>query len=593
MSAVDPAASLLRRRRRRRRPPNSALAAWLAGNKAPLVLLVAVVLAVLSETPALAAGARIALVGAAVLALGVAGASAAAPAEARRPGPPEWLLLALLAWCGTSFLVAAPFTKGYAATELLRVVLCAATFYVARRALRSDQLFPVAAGVLGLGVVVAAGDLVLFGQQTGNALRTSLIGTHESAGSFFLLLLPVSLAFALSTTTTEKQRLLAQATTLTLGAALLLARTRSAWIGVVVALFVLAVLRRRYEERTGKRGASPLVLLIGFALLIGAGGIAPLVSERARTLIRVGDDSSFSDRLFRWRAAARMASERPLAGWGLGAYTVRQGRWTHQGDDVPEVLARGTGHQNLAHNFYVQWAADTGGVGVVLVVAFVVAVVRAGLRALPVLPPSSRRTLLVGGIAALAGVGADAVGSPAYAFPGVSIVAWLWMGVILAATRGPRLAETPAAGALLVPISAGIAVALLILGTGHAQRIRGRSVPRGTLRLVAKPGNRFAPGGTLSWSALYTGASGVRGATMPGTTWTVSGLSNSGAHNAPTALLVRRRSSANKNEPDRSGLRITLPRAAPPPAGPVTVTATYFDDYGRRYQARALVSATP
>ena len=124
-----------------------------------------------------------------------------------------------------------------------------------------------------------------------------------------------------------------------------------------------------------------LIVVLAFAGLLTFSQLAPLVSQRAATLSHALDDTSLSDRLHRWRAACRMASERPVAGWGLGAWLVMQGRWTHQGDDVPEVLASGTGHSNLAHNFWVQWAAETGGVGLGLHVALVAAFFAFSLRA--------------------------------------------------------------------------------------------------------------------------------------------------------------------------------------------------------------------
>jgi len=446
-------------------------------------LLLALILALLSEMPWLSRPVRLLLLQIDTVAL-LTMLAASGPyldnlscAVRRGPNP---LLGALLAWCALSAALT-PY-RAFAVPELLRLFLCAGVYFTAAYGLKQTDTLRAAGGILVLGGGVALYGIVQFG--SGQTLRqgeiTSIFGNHEQFGSFLTLLLPVALAFALERKSEPKSLLSAQAIALIMAAALLLTRTRSAWAGGIVGLLMLSFLALRYTPvRLTRINKSliigPVVLMaLAFALLIGASQIAPLVSKRAASLVHVRDDTSFADRLHRWKSACRMASEKPIAGWGLGAFPVIQARWTHQGDSPAEALAHGTGHANLAHNFWAQWGAETGGVGLALYVSVIAAFFGVGLAALKTILPGPRRALLIGCLAATAGGVADAVGAPSYTFPGVSCLFWLWIGLGVAACRptdgsAPALPPTTR-GFWLSSLGAGVLAALIVLGVGFAQR---------------------------------------------------------------------------------------------------------------------------
>lgn len=580
----------------------------------------AVLCALLAELPAFGPGARTGLMlaaAAAALLVVAAGREGDDAARMWLRGGPQPLLALLLAGCvASAWLVAPRELRGYATTELLRALLCAGVYLAAAFALRTSDLPALAWGVLALGTGVCAIDLIGWGART-NALHSvgnsSVFGNHESIGSFLLLLLPVALSFALNRDVDDKARLGGQVVSLVVGAGLLLARTRAAWIGAAAALVTLSVLyavaRPALLRRSQARGRVdrfsylfPLALVaLGFGTLIVMGNVLPLVSQRAATFARIRDDSSLADRLHRWRSAARMTAERPVTGWGLGTWPPLQGRWTHQGDDTGEVLQNGTGHQNLAHNFWVQWASETGATGLALHVAFVVAVVVAGAGALKRSGGGAISTanaaLAAGCLASVVGGAVDALGSPAYNFPGVSALWWLWMGVGLAALR--PLARGREGGDGLAPAAqplrrvawagaaeAGLLAAALVLAAGHLSAAGATGTPRGTLRVSAQLLGP-APGGgdtgtVVLWTASFIGAAGKERPTMPGTVWHVSGGNNNSGGNAAAAVVRV----FQADGPDRSGWRGVVAAQQT-----MTATANYQDELGRRYVASATVTA--
>ena len=548
-----------------------------AGDHARLIGLLAVLLvALLAEMPWVPRPQRTFLLQAAVVGLftgiAAAGTAEARPVRAYGRRSNGWLL-GLLAWSALCALLS-PY-RAFAVAEGLRVLLGAGVYFAAAFVLTPREVRALPLALICTGALVAAGGLFQFGAglETRTNEVTGIFGNHEQFGSFLALLFPPALALALDTNA-DKRRLLAQGAALMLGAALLLARTRSAWAGAAAGCVLLSLLVLRYVPVKLNRANKALMIgpallvLLAFAGLLGVSQIAPLVSTRAATLARGTEDTSLADRLHRWRAAARMASEKPVTGWGLGAWPVTQGRWTHQGDDVPEVLASGTGHSNLAHNFWVQWAAETGGVGLALQVAVVAAFIGRILAALRSADREGRHRLMAALAAVVAGA-VDMIGAPSYTFPGVSSLWWVWMGLGVALSH-ERPADTPRPQAFLMPAAFGALAAVLVLGVGNRLRAEGDRVPRGTLTLTATPPGPVAPGTRVLWTATYRAPDGSLRATAPGTVWSTS--TGYLSKTSPTFITVNQ-------IPLRSGWQGDVAAGG----SAVTVTAHYWDNFSRPY----------
>jgi hypothetical protein len=265
----------------------------------------------------------------------------------------------------------------------------------------------------------------------------------------------------------------------------------------------------------------------------------------------------------------------------------------------------------------VQWAADAGGVGLLLygaaVAAFVLTVVIAHARG-GVGGPSPtplRRALALGAAAAVVGAAVDAVASPAYNFHGVSTVLWAWMGLGIGALRAdparrrtgaegetPTTTGRPAlpgatpwqvwAGGLL----AGTLLTGVVLGWGEAQLRRGRVVPRGAFRVDIDTPYVVPPGTGVTFKATFKDEKGIERATMPGTTWEVRGEQGLSDGNRVTLLRMDGRvHDANDILWDKAhaGLRILTPSVF----SPITVIGHYTDEYGRPYRFASSVLVRP
>jgi O-antigen ligase len=369
-------------------------------------------------------------------------------------------LLALFSLISCAFSPDAAFSKA----EAMRIGFCALLYFVLVYHLRGKGHLQTLTD--GLLLVTAAASLYGLSQLSAtDRMVEGSFGSHELMGSFLMLMLPVALALGLTERGDTKRQLAAQAVALLAAACLLMARTRSAWIGGAFSLVALSVFAWRYQTVSKKVQANtshwleqvrqrkhmivgPLLILGGalvlFVLLSHTG---TLLQDRASTMAKVDVDESFKTRLAMDRGAWRMAMEKPVFGWGVGSYPIHAAQFTGFGDDPARVLAHGTSHSNLAHNFYLQTAAELGLVGLGLYLAAVIGFFVVGTRALWTLDNGLRKAVLIGCLAAMAGQVLDAAGSPAYNFASVSLFQWVLMGLgMSAAGLGSRQKATASQG---------------------------------------------------------------------------------------------------------------------------------------------------
>jgi len=410
---------------------------------------------------------------------------------------PESWLAALLLWtlgsAGRS--VGTPWAAA-AGTELLRWAAGIGLALTLGGLLRRTE-------IAGQALVSLTGVMALLGILGGTSAAGDLLGPyrdHQLYGSVLLLLLPFCAAAGLSAKSAPwRWGALAALTAGTL--CLFLSETRSAWIGFGVSVLVFgALFLRQLSPRPlldflPKRTVFiPLVLLgcglAGVWLVTSPETQQAALSSRAATLGTLGHDESWQSRLALWRGTARLVAAQPALGVGLGRYPSAEWAWTHTGGLL--APAERPSLTNEAHSFYGQTAAEMGLVGLSLYLAALVAFAgQAGRR----LRESHRRRSSVSGqaalvialLSALAGQSADAVASPSWQFPEVSLLFWAVLGVGLASLKRdmalPELAPVPyrlqRAGRWALSGGLAVALAAQLLPFGLLTPVEAYSVPAG------------------------------------------------------------------------------------------------------------------
>ncbi len=162
---------------------------------------------------------------------------------------------------------------------------------------------------------------------------------------------------------------------------IVLARTRSIWLGLLVGAFAMGVGGVCYMLRN--RAARPLLSRVGLSALIALGGLAvfgvlvSMVGHGIDLQERLGSKKEISSRFFYWNAAIDMGRRRPLFGNGYAMFDP--GFWNyaldHQkspmgkyySDAMPAISGTNPGH---AHNEYLEVFCEQGLFGLVALLAF-------------------------------------------------------------------------------------------------------------------------------------------------------------------------------------------------------------------------------
>jgi O-antigen ligase len=240
-------------------------------------------------------------------------------------------------------------------------------YFVARFPPREAALW--AGTALG---AIGAGLLALVQKSTGWMLEAGRAGGWTNAIQFgnLSLLLGLICAIGLLVPTRARSSLHWR---LLLGAGValglcgsLLSQSRGGWLGLLLALPVLAFAARTCIPRR-RIALTAAVVLLPLALAAALPG-SP-VRERIDTAThevqayetRGDSETSLGQRLEHWKLAWRLGLEKPVFGWTQRGYTEEKQRLADAGQIAPSVL-----QFNHAHNEYLDVFAKRGTVGVLL-----------------------------------------------------------------------------------------------------------------------------------------------------------------------------------------------------------------------------------
>jgi O-antigen ligase len=366
-------------------------------------------------------------------------------------------------------------------------------FVVAYHFRRSSHLYLLIDTLMFLGIVTA---LLSLGQYAidPDMRGATLFGNQQLLGSFLMLLLPVAVVVALDgNTSVEKttfRQLAAQLATVLMAGCLLLAQTRSAWLGSLASLLVLGFLMAVTSKFSADWRAQKHKLVLPGVLVVVALGFVILMSgqnnaivSRVSTLATVSGQGSWQSRLQQWQGTLEMIKERPLTGWGIGQYALAQHQFTDAG---VKLSSNGLGVRaslaEQAHDFYLQTTAELGIVGLLLMLSVLVTFVVAGVKRVRQMDPGIQRSLLMASLASIAAFSVDALGSPSWQTVQISLFFWLMLGVGVACLRPRSHSRRDQQESLTVvprmvrPIAITVACLILVLLVAPTASVSAASV---------------------------------------------------------------------------------------------------------------------
>lgn len=306
--------------------------------------------------------------------------------------PGVWVMAAGLGIWASASAIPAPvkYLSINGLTVLLAALLVGGLIARLGRDERSIMIF--------LGAIIVAGSIIggigvreyLFKWRVGDPqMRSFATFTNPNfLAGYLLLTIPATLgAFAAATDRTAK---LAVGIGLALQTACLMLTASRAGAAMmllsVIAWLVLVLISRAHRGKMASIGQG-VALVIVAAILASAPTLSRVTrtgssdSSGASSASAGGQSHSTEFRKYTWIGTYRMAAANPIMGTGIGSYEAAYPRYT---------LTAFTQH---AHNSYLQWAGETGWVGLIMLLGAFAAIVGFALKALVSPAPDDKESV--------------------------------------------------------------------------------------------------------------------------------------------------------------------------------------------------------
>ena len=185
--------------------------------------------------------------------------------------------------------------------------------------------------------------------------------------------------------------------------------TRAAWLSVILALGIWALIRFKVQFSVVASIALVFVAFIWYSWNSIQQDLernkfehtTEEFGERLQSATNVTTDASNLERINRWSCAVAMFQERPLVGFGPGTYSFEYARF--QEPENLTIISTNFGTGGNAHSEYLGPLAEMGLPGMLLVFAIVIAIFYQGINLYHRWPEDDKemRTLILGMILSL------------------------------------------------------------------------------------------------------------------------------------------------------------------------------------------------
>jgi len=197
--------------------------------------------------------------------------------------------------------------------------------------------------------------------------------------------IPIFVGLSFDKSYSKTMRLASITVLIVLIVAAIFSYSRAAWISLVLGLAVYIVIRLRIKFRWILLSLG-LILTIFFAFkweILDAleknkqDSSADFI-EHVQSIANISSDASNLERINRWQSAIRMYQERPVFGWGPGTYQFLYAPFQRTKEKT--IISTNFGDMGNAHSEYIGPMAESGFLGMLTMVALVIAIIVAGLR---------------------------------------------------------------------------------------------------------------------------------------------------------------------------------------------------------------------
>ena len=225
-----------------------------------------------------------------------------------------------------------------------------------------------------------------FDNHSAHWVMTPFYNDHTAYGAALAIYLIYAITYAIIPGIKTKRRILILAVIILLSVAMILSSCRAAWVSLAAAfaMLVCVLLKIKFRWVFGA-----FVILVGLFFTFQHQIIDALernnqdasgdVVENIQSITNISTDTSNLERINRWQSAFRLFAQHPIFGWGPGTYQFVYAPYQRSKEKTD--ISTNVGDAGNAHSEYFGPLAEQGFIGVLLVLAFVIAVIYSGLNA--------------------------------------------------------------------------------------------------------------------------------------------------------------------------------------------------------------------
>lgn len=224
-----------------------------------------------------------------------------------------------------------------------------------------------------------------FSEESGHWVMSPFYNDHTAYGAILAFFLPISIGFFFLPENNKWKKTGYLILSIIFIVGFYLSFSRAAWISFIIAAGVWVVLKLRIKFSWFIVGISSLFILFYFfsddllyKMSRNSQDSSGNFVEQVQSISNISTDASNVERINRWVAAKGMIIERPIVGWGPGTYQFVYAPF--QKGKYKTIISTNFGTGGNAHSEYIGPWAETGTVGLFVILALVILILYYGIR---------------------------------------------------------------------------------------------------------------------------------------------------------------------------------------------------------------------
>ncbi|NEN25467.1 O-antigen ligase family protein [Cryomorpha ignava] len=208
---------------------------------------------------------------------------------------------------------------------------------------------------------------------------------HTSYGAIIALIYPLVIYALYRSKKMSFERFLSFGIFVIFTIGLILSYTRAAWVSLVGAMVVWALIKLRIDFKVVLLGG---LMITGFYFGFEEQILHKLesnrqdssgnIGEHVQSITNISSDASNLERLNRWNSAIKMFQEKPILGFGPGTYMFTYGRYQKSSDKT--IISTNYGDGGNAHSEYLGPLSEQGLPGALSILAVFIISLVTGIR---------------------------------------------------------------------------------------------------------------------------------------------------------------------------------------------------------------------